>query len=479
MAQLNGRQRHVNQKYGLGGSHSRSSSQPQFSSNNCLPPLSPLPHSESSLASSSSVKDVSMEEVDVSSKAPPLTGSSYTYENAFRGNFESLPPRKGHRRSNSDIPLGFSAMIQTSPQLVPISGQGVFGQLTSVNNKFGFHKPIHLQKLETDAISDSRSHLDGRSDRRSEGEVVDDLFHSYMNLENTDGRNASSSEDKDKGKIVSTTKRSGGYSCKNEGESTPEVNGDTIDEMGPREGIKRSAAGDIAPTTRHFRSLSVDSAFGNLNFGDESPKLPPSGGNHVGQFSPGNSVQENLGKFNLQFGNGEFSAAEVKKIMTDERLAEIALSDPKRAKRVLANRQSAARSKERKLRYISELEHKVQTLQTEATTLSAQLTILQKDFTELTNQNNELKFRLKAMEQQAQLRDALHEALTAEVQRLKVASAELTEEGGASSCLIQQIPTKKKHHMLQIQHHHSTQRQQQYAVPTSKNATSASATPSA
>lgn len=45
--------------------------------------------------------------------------------------------------------------------------------------------------------------------------------------------------------------------------------------------------------------------------------------------------------------------------------------------RILANRQSAARSKERKLRYISELEHKVQTLQTEATTLSAQLTILQ------------------------------------------------------------------------------------------------------
>lgn len=45
--------------------------------------------------------------------------------------------------------------------------------------------------------------------------------------------------------------------------------------------------------------------------------------------------------------------------------------------RILANRQSAARSKERKMRYISELENKVQTLQTEATTLSAQLTILQ------------------------------------------------------------------------------------------------------
>ncbi|XP_020577063.1 transcription factor RF2b-like [Phalaenopsis equestris] len=45
--------------------------------------------------------------------------------------------------------------------------------------------------------------------------------------------------------------------------------------------------------------------------------------------------------------------------------------------RILANRQSAARSKERKARYISELEKKVQTLQTEATTLSAQLTFYQ------------------------------------------------------------------------------------------------------
>jgi len=45
--------------------------------------------------------------------------------------------------------------------------------------------------------------------------------------------------------------------------------------------------------------------------------------------------------------------------------------------RIIANRQSAARSKERKARYITELERKVQTLQTEATTLSAQLTLFQ------------------------------------------------------------------------------------------------------
>lgn len=76
------------------------------------------------------------------------------------------------------------------------------------------------------------------------------------------------------------------------------------------------------------------------------------------------------------------------------------------------------------MRYISELERKVQSLQTEATTLSAQLTLLQKDTTSLTTENSELKLRLHSMEQQAQLRDALHEALRDEVQRLKVATGQ-------------------------------------------------------
>ena len=40
--------------------------------------------------------------------------------------------------------------------------------------------------------------------------------------------------------------------------------------------------------------------------------------------------------------------------------------DPKRVKRILANRQSAARSKERKLRYMYELESKVGPVQVHA-----------------------------------------------------------------------------------------------------------------
>ncbi|XP_022742499.1 bZIP transcription factor 18-like [Durio zibethinus] len=116
---------------------------------------------------------------------------------------------------------------------------------------------------------------------------------------------------------------------------------------------------------------------------------------------------------------------EAKKAMAPNKLAELWTIDPKRAKRIIANRQSAARSKERKARYISELERKVQTLQTEATTLSAQLTLFQRDTTGLTTENTELKLRLQSMEQQAQLRDALNEALKKEVERLKIVTGEI------------------------------------------------------
>ncbi|XP_030450705.1 transcription factor RF2b-like [Syzygium oleosum] len=124
-------------------------------------------------------------------------------------------------------------------------------------------------------------------------------------------------------------------------------------------------------------------------------------------------------------GSSALEGIEAKKAMAPDKLAELWAVDPKRAKRILANRQSAARSKERKARYISELERKVQTLQTEATTLSAQLTLFQRDTTNLTSENAELELRLQAMEQQAQLRDALNEALKKEVERLKIATGEM------------------------------------------------------
>ncbi|KAL6204280.1 hypothetical protein ACLB2K_021548 [Fragaria x ananassa] len=131
---------------------------------------------------------------------------------------------------------------------------------------------------------------------------------------------------------------------------------------------------------------------------------------------------------------------EAKKAMPPDKLAELWTLDPKRAKRILANRQSAARSKERKARYIQELERKVQTLQTEATTLSAQLTLFQRDTTGLNTENTELKLRLQAMEQQAQLRDALNEALKKEVERLKFATGEMMNHSESFNLGMQQMP---------------------------------------
>ncbi|KAL6503791.1 hypothetical protein OROGR_025714 [Orobanche gracilis] len=134
------------------------------------------------------------------------------------------------------------------------------------------------------------------------------------------------------------------------------------------------------------------------------------------------------------------SSIEAKKAMAPDKLAELWALDPKRAKRILANRKSAARSKERKARYMSELERKVQTLQTEATTLSAQLTLFQRDTSGLTNENTELKLRLQAMEQQAQLRDALNEALKHEVERLKMATGEISNSSDTFDLAMQHVP---------------------------------------
>ncbi|CAN7065197.1 hypothetical protein BRARA_J00415 [Brassica rapa] len=142
------------------------------------------------------------------------------------------------------------------------------------------------------------------------------------------------------------------------------------------------------------------------------------------------------GSTSLMSGSEDVSGGvDSKKAISAAKLSELALIDPKRAKRIWANRQSAARSKERKMRYIAELERKVQTLQTEATTLSAQLTLLQRDTNGLSVENHELKLRVQTVEQQVHLQDALNDALKEEVQHLKVLTGQGVSNGGASSVM--------------------------------------------
>ncbi|MCD7467121.1 hypothetical protein HAX54_004394 [Datura stramonium] len=471
-----------------GPSHSRSLSQPAFFSLDSLPPLSPSPYRESPSTSMSDPisADVSMGDQDGNSHSllPP---TPFSRCNSSRAG-ESLPPRKAHRRSNSDIPFGFSAIMQSSPPLVPLRSPGALERSVPSRDNLG-GKPVQLVKREAMWDRGNDNNVEGMGERKSEGEVVDDLFSAYMNLDNIDAFNSSGTDEKqgnenreDLDSRASGTKTNGGDSSDNEATSSVNDSGGSMQRLGTsssvekREGVKRSAVGDIAPTTRHYRSVSMDSFMGKLNFIDDSPKLPPSPGPRPGQLSPTNSLDGNSNSFSLEFGNGEFSGAELKKIMANEKLAEIALTDPKRAKRILANRQSAARSKERKMRYIAELEHKVQTLQTEATTLSAQLTLLQRDASGLTSQNSELKFRLQAMEQQAQLRDALNEALTAEVQRLKIATAELSADASKFQQLSlnpqmfqSQQQQSNQLNMHQLQQQQSSQARQQDSSASSRH----------
>lgn len=165
-------------------------------------------------------------------------------------------------------------------------------------------------------------------------------------------------------------------------------------------------------------------------------KLGSGSGDNVGEES---SRPHHRHSNSVDGSAGTSAGIEAKKAMAPEKLAELWTIDPKRAKRILANRQSAARSKERKARYITELERKVLTLQTEATTLSAQLTMFQRDTTGLSNENTELKLRLQAMEQQAQLHDALNEALKQEVERLKVATGEAISQSDTYNYGIQNL----------------------------------------
>ncbi|ERN14458.1 probable transcription factor PosF21 isoform X1 [Amborella trichopoda] len=417
-------------------SHSRSLSQPAFFSLDSLPPLSPSPYRDSSSTSDPVSTDVSMEDRDTgppnctSSRNPP---SPFPRPNSLRIG-ESFTPRKLHRRSHSEIPFGFS-----SSSSLGFSSSGIQGK-ESLGVGFGDQpgKLGQLVKREADWDRASDGQLEGMGERKSEGDVAEDLFSAYMNLDQVDGFNLGpgekqcieSNEDFESGASrtkANGTKDNGNLSSSDEAESSSTQRRNSNSSTEKKEAKGEGNRGNFG-APHHSRSVSMDSFMGKMQSFGEDLKLPPSPGPTTGlaRHSHSNSM-DGSATFSLEFGNGEFSGAELKKIMANEKLAEIALTDPKRAKRILANRQSAARSKERKMRYISELEHKVQTLQTEATTLSAQLTLLQRDSAGLTNQNNELKFRLQAMEQQAQLKDALNEALTEEVQRLKLATAQLSE----------------------------------------------------
>ncbi|KAI4322745.1 hypothetical protein L6164_022411 [Bauhinia variegata] len=95
------------------------------------------------------------------------------------------------------------------------------------------------------------------------------------------------------------------------------------------------------------------------------------------------------------------------------------ITDPKRVKRILANRQSAQRSRVRKLQYISELERSVTSLQAEVSVLSPRVAFLDHQRLLLNFDNSALKQRIAALAQDKIFKDAHQEALKREVERLR------------------------------------------------------------
>ncbi|CAH8313148.1 unnamed protein product [Eruca vesicaria subsp. sativa] len=95
------------------------------------------------------------------------------------------------------------------------------------------------------------------------------------------------------------------------------------------------------------------------------------------------------------------------------------IHDPKRVKRILANRQSAQRSRVRKLQYISELERSVTSLQTEVSVLSPRVAFLDHQRLLLNVDNSTIKQRIAALAQDKIFKDAHQEALKREIERLR------------------------------------------------------------
>lgn len=101
-----------------------------------------------------------------------------------------------------------------------------------------------------------------------------------------------------------------------------------------------------------------------------------------------------------------------------EPAVELMSMDLKRMKRVMANRMSAARSKERKVKYVHELEAKLQTLRSSIAQSSIQVKILETDIIDLEAENIGLAKRLEVGRAQSQQQQEAIQALVQEAQRL-------------------------------------------------------------
>lgn len=199
---------------------------------------------------------------------PPFPFTMSPNSARFSGG-STLPPRKAHKRSISDFDFGFDPMVAQNPPKSPIEF------------------PVG-----------ERSEEEGITETKAYGEAMDELFTEYMNLDKVD--DASKGDDMERNS--------------SEGSIANEIGSATL-------GVKRRAGKDIAPSGRHYRSVSVDSC---VNW---KPPLSPV------RVSATNSVDGNENALSTEFGNCVFTEYEWKKIAGSDKLKELVVSDPKQVKR--------------------------------------------------------------------------------------------------------------------------------------------------
>nr|KJB37975.1 hypothetical protein B456_006G229500 [Gossypium raimondii] len=339
-----------------------------------------------------------------------------------------LPPMSGR------VP-GFSSSGNAASTSNAISETGNFGQ-TSDSNSFSHdiskmpdnppknlgHRRAHSEiiTLPDDINFDGDLGVVGAADGPSySDETEDDMLSMYLDIDKFNSSSVTSMFQVGKS-LTTTAPNSGPSAAVSMGAGTA-----TSGEENASVGVGSSEK----PRIRHQHSQSMDGS---------------------------TSIKPEM----LLSGSDEVTPADSKKAMSAAKLAELALIDPKRAKRIWANRQSAARSKERKMRYIAELERKIQTLQTEATSLAAQLTLLQRDSSGMSAENSELKLRLQTMEQQVYLQDSLNDALKEEIHQQYIPNNHAMQ-AVLTAQQFQQLQIQLQKHQHQFPPHQLHQLQQQ------------------
>ncbi|XP_073291069.1 bZIP transcription factor 29-like [Primulina huaijiensis] len=283
---------------------------------------------------------------------------------------------QAHRRSTSEV------VPSQSSGLIPWKSPGALDMVQAVNSD-----PNCARR----GVNNNTEMMGGG---RSEMVNVDeDVFSTFMDLDYIDASNPSGAAGKSCGNEVQGAldcqdKVIGVDGCETEENSSADESWrstckrpagvSSMPEMG--EGLRRVSEGDVSQMNLHQRSVSDDSFMQNTNLDDGFLEIP----SYPGTLPPGqllssitSSSELNSNAVGTTLGGVAFTGSDMNKIMENHKLSEIALRDPRRAKRILSNRRSAARSKERKLRYVAELEHRNMTLQNENTMLASQLAQLE------------------------------------------------------------------------------------------------------